>query len=164
MTPNMVRKIPGMSRSDRERFFAKVKKTKTCWLWRGAIVNGYGSFGIRAQTYLAHRVSFYIEHGIDAAQCNHICDTPLCVNPQHLYSGTQKENVQDMLSRNKTWKARVSTAVGKWHGKLDEICVRAIRDAYSTGEHSYRDLATRFNVSAPTIHAIVKRRTWKHVT
>lgn len=161
------RDLPPVGRKDRERFWDKVEKSSDgeCWEWIGATVNtGYGSFGIGGyKTFLAHRVSFYIEHGFSPDNCNHTCDNRLCVNPRHLYSGTQSDNVQDMLKRNKTLRKNLCIATAKRHGKISENDVPKIRSAYASGDHSYDDIAAMFQVSKTTIYCIVIRKTWKHV-
>jgi len=97
------------------RFYKFVNKTDTCWLWKGARRGGrqrhqrYGVFRIGSNTdrtrmsIYAHRWSYLHFKGPIPSnmQVNHHCDNPICVNPQHLYSGTQKENVSDMYRRSR---------------------------------------------------------------
>ena len=87
------------------RFWAKVEKTDGCWLWRAATgANGrYGRFGIGSKVLLAHRVAWTLAHGElpDAARVLHRCDNPLCVNPAHLFLGTQGDNLRDMTSKGR---------------------------------------------------------------
>jgi len=93
----------------RERFFAKImpEPNSGCWLWDAAINNkGYGviSKGGGSQRVLyAHRVSMMI-HGIElpaGAIVLHKCDTPACVNPEHLRAGSHSENTRDMIERGR---------------------------------------------------------------
>ena len=88
----------------RDRFFAKVKKTSTCWLWTGATNRaGYGRFGVSGDNRLAHRVSWLLEHGqlSDSDHVLHRCDNPPCVNPAHLFLGTNHDNVMDKMSKGR---------------------------------------------------------------
>ena len=87
-------------KTSEERFFAKVNKTKTCWLWIGSQVSGrspepYGQFWLDNKTQLAHRVSYKLFVGeIPLGKTiDHICRRPLCVNPEHLRPLTVKENI-----------------------------------------------------------------------
>jgi hypothetical protein len=79
-----------------ERFNAFVNKTTSCWLWTGATNRGYGLLWVDGKHELAHRVSYSIHKGLlgDLCVC-HTCDTPLCVNPDHLFLGTREDNNLD---------------------------------------------------------------------
>ena len=93
-----------------QRFEAKFEKTEGCWEWNGAkIINGlpYGLFRkIRKKPMkLAHRCSyeFYIGR-IEVGLCVlHRCDNPGCVNPEHLFLGTQEENIKDMIDKGRAY-------------------------------------------------------------
>jgi len=87
-----------------ERFFQKVDKTDSCWIWKGALSSkGYGSFSFNRKTTLAHRYSFLIHKGPipDGAVICHTCDIPSCVNPEHLWAGTNSENTRDMFNKGR---------------------------------------------------------------
>lgn len=85
--------------------------TDGCWEWMGPRMNsGYGSMTIDHKTYTAHRVMFktaFPNLSISGWNVNHSCDNPACVNPKHLYRGTQKDNIQDQLKRGRhRWNRR----------------------------------------------------------
>ncbi len=89
------------------RFWAKVNKTDTCWLWTSCITKhsvAYGRFWAEGRTHLAHRVSWKLAHGAipDALCVLHRCDEPLCVNPGHLFLGTMQENIADRDQKGRT--------------------------------------------------------------
>lgn len=95
---------------DHPRFWSKISKTNSCWTWIGKIsTTGYGvmMIGSRADNsrrYIkAHRISFFIHFGEipDGMWILHKCDNPKCVNPEHLFAGTPKDNTQDMIKKGR---------------------------------------------------------------
>jgi len=92
----------------RSRFEEKIKKDKNtnCHLWTASTRghNNYGQLHIGKFLVLAHRLSYIIHKGdIPQNKCVlHICDTPLCVNPDHLFLGTQQDNIKDRDMKNHT--------------------------------------------------------------
>lgn len=79
-----------------DRFWEKVDKTGDCWLWTGALVNGYGVIHSGTKHTFAHRVAYeMLSHPIPAGLViDHLCRTPRCVNPAHLEPVTHTENVR----------------------------------------------------------------------
>lgn len=75
-----------------------------CWLWIGyTMKNGYGQITYCQKSWLAHRLSFYGFNNIDPKELYvcHKCDNPSCVNPDHLFLGTHKDNMKDMVSKKR---------------------------------------------------------------
>lgn len=87
-----------------ERFWNKVNKTSSCWEWTASsrVSGKYGAFKFKGKVYDAHRFSFYLTHGFFPNNCVlHHCDNPKCVNPFHLYAGSKKQNMNDMMNRGR---------------------------------------------------------------
>lgn len=145
-----------------ERFmkFYKVDLDTACWEWTGCLLRGYGQFHYNGRTYMAHRVAYELlvspmPHGLNVL---HRCDNPSCVNPKHLYLGTQQDNVNDMWARG---RAKPGAHHGEDHGmaKLRDQEAIAIRLSTDT----QRSLAKRYNLSQSTVWAIKNRKIWAHL-
>lgn len=93
------------SASDKRRFMAKVGVGDGCWEWQaGGTPTGYGTFYLGGRHVYAHRCMWELHHGQPippGRQINHHCDNPRCVNPAHLYLGTQSQNMYDAYSRGR---------------------------------------------------------------
>lgn len=87
----------------RDRFYSKVQKTETCWLWKGGVAGAYGTFSLDGRAQGAHRAAWQIEHGPipDGLVVRHICDVKLCVRIDHLTLGTSKDNAADATARGR---------------------------------------------------------------
>ena len=146
----------------KDRFFRYVRQTDGCWEWLSYIdPQGYGRLNYKGRPMLASRISYLIHFGeIPEGQgvC-HKCDNPSCTNPDHLFLGTQADNVADMHSKGRGRK-RGMKGTEHHHSKLTDDDVRAIRQS----AESDSSLAKQYSVSRPTIYAIKRGLTWKHVT
>jgi hypothetical protein len=143
-----------------ERFNRQVKKTDTCWLWAGATDrDGYGKFrgDVGGIVYnRAHRFSWAFHTGEilpPGTMICHRCDNPRCVNPGHLFTGTARDNMLDMIS-----KGRRNTPSGENapQAKLTTKQVKQIiRDP-----RPYAQIAADYGVAATTIGSIKQRVSW----
>jgi len=94
-----------MSRKNtKESFEAKIEKTETCWNWLGSVNNsGYGFIRWHGERYGVHRLSYelFIGNIPDGLFALHKCDNRKCVNPDHLWLGTQSDNLKDMYNKGR---------------------------------------------------------------
>ena len=149
--------------SAKERFDLQIKLTDGCWLWAAATdKDGYGRFrgvydGI-AHT-IAHRYSWELhnkQHIPKGMFVCHKCDNPRCVNPDHLFLGTPKENTQDMIAKDRRRNPKgeqVKKAILK---ESDVLLILA--DA-----RPYAQIAADYGVAATTIGSIKSRHSWSHL-
>jgi hypothetical protein len=140
-----------MTNKQIERFWEKVEKTEGCWNWTAAKKHGYGSVKWGGRMRIAHRIAFEIECGSipEGMQVCHHCDNPACVRPSHLFLGTQKDNMRDMIVKGR--QARPPAT------KLTWADAQVIREA--PGLH--REIAARFGISRPTVSEIKAGSYWK---
>lgn len=145
-----------------ERFWEKVDKgdPDECWKWRAGTSAGYGRIKVNGVHEGAHRVSYRLKNGKiqDNLQVNHKCDNPSCVNPNHLYLGTQSENVQDAFNHGD------ATQLGEENScaKLTEEQVGEIKQLLQT-DLTQRKISNKFGVSRSAIGYIDQGRRWSHV-
>lgn len=158
----------------RARFDAKwaVDPETGCWVWNASRTNprrgrGYGRISIGGALYVAHRVAWRLFRGPipTGSRVLHNCDNPPCVNPEHLFLGTQADNISDAASKGRLvppTRPRESAPRGERspQAKLTTSHVIAIRA--STRSHSA--LAREFHVTPQAIAAVRGRRTWRHIT
>lgn len=144
-----------------DRFMKKIIK-KDCWEWTACTTpQGYGQFVFNGKMQGAHRVSWQIHRGSipDGMLICHKCDNPKCVNPDHLFLGTHKDNSVDM-----SIKGRGSLKRGEKHpsAKLKEEDVKEIFNL--SGKLSQREIAKKFNVTQGLIVNILNHRSWRTVS
>ena len=156
-----------------ERFWSAVQKTDGCWLYTGhRDPHGYGilSFGSKPHRNLrAHRFSWELHQGpIPEGICVlHRCDNPSCVNPSHLFLGTQLENIADMLAKKRALFQKQPEKMrhpGSQHGnaKLTESTVLEIRNLRQAGVRQW-EIAKQFGITRGNVGHIVRREAWAHV-
>lgn len=141
-----------------KRFWSKVNITPDCWTWEASATNaGYGQFSFRGTMMGAHRVAWILTHGDipEGQQVLHRCDIKLCVNPSHLFLGTQQDNMQDMAN-----KGRAPDRFGETcNAKLTEKQVLMIRGSDCVASK----IAVELGINRQTIYDIRNRKTWRHI-
>lgn len=149
-----------------ERFWPKVNKTETCWLWKAATHEfGYGLIGcpdVAGRTLRAHRVSYELFVGPipDGMSVLHKCDVPACVNPAHLFVGTQQDNVDDMRGKGRFKANGNGSGENSPNSKITWAQVEEIRALAASGIR-HKTIARKFNLDRSTISQIVSLKTWK---
>ena len=145
-------------------FWSKVKRGNFnhCWIWNGKIKeSGYGSAVLVTPTMIsAHRMAYFLIHGPPPpgfCVCHH-CDNPKCVNPRHLYLGTQGDNMRDRDIRGRTQRGANHSK-----SKLSAENVLWMRTAVATGTHSIPAFAHMFKVSDSCARMAVSGKNWKHL-
>ena len=147
------------------RFEAKILKSESCWEWIGMkFQTGYGMFSVSQKRYgrktiSSHRVSWMIHSGMDIPKgmwiC-HTCDNRICVNPDHLYLGTPRDNNRDTVNRG-----RGNRMVGtqcSWAKVTEEQVMEILSSPYKAGAN--KEFAERFGVSQSQISHIRSGKRW----
>jgi hypothetical protein len=142
-------------------FWRQVRLGSACWEWTGQRnAKGYGLVAPskRGRSRLAHRVAWAAERGPlpDGLNVLHRCDNPPCVRPDHLFLGTQRENMRD---RDAKGRQAQGEAVGR--SRLTRAAVAEIRDRYAAGGVTLRSLAAEYGTTFQNIQYVVRGRTWK---
>jgi DNA-binding XRE family transcriptional regulator len=152
----------------------KIKELSTpepnsgCWLWEhNCFGTGYGMLKWNGRTSGAHRFSYEAFVGdIPSGLCAlHLCDTPLCVNPNHIWIGTKADNAIDAARKGRFRKSNPSSWGEKQHcSKLTKADVADILVMRSLRGLTLTKIAERFGVNHKTIYPICAGKSWQHLT
>jgi len=147
-----------------ERFWSKVNKTESCWLWTGCITKaGYGQLSLNCKTHYSHQVAWLLFGNTipEGHLIRHKCRNRNCCNPEHLETGTHQQNSNDM-KRDGTSCANINRDVkGEKHHKA-KLTEKDILDIRASDIGTMR-LAEKYNVGYTHICHIRARKIWKHI-
>lgn len=152
-----------------------------CWVWTASIRgDGYGQINILGRIFGSHRMAWLLENGpiprgegYHGVCILHACDLKTCCNVHHMRLGTNRENVDDMMSKGRQAKGATSGPSkhpecmprGENNGsaKFTADTIREVRYLYSTGRFSYATLGAKFGIGRAYMSNIINRKTWAHV-
>lgn len=154
-----------IDKDDIDKFLSKIapnpdNNLDACWFWLGGNHDkdgeDYGAFYAKKTQFKAHTLSYYLFKGEipEGMVVRHTCDVKACVNPRHLVLGTQSDNLQDALKRERLPNHKLNSEavkVIKWMKKY--------RDYYGLTNK----LARLYKVNRKAIHKIASGKTWKHI-
>jgi hypothetical protein len=139
-----------------DKLKARLVEKDGCWIWTGALTEGYGQICHDGYVLFTHRVAYALWKGPipEGFFVCHRCDVRACCNPDHLFAGTHADNVSDMCSKGRE-------ARGQRHGrsKLTDDAVREIR----TTVGNTKALAKKFGVDRTLIQQVRRGQIWGHV-
>ena len=144
------------------RFWSKVDKSGDCWEWiAGKDSHGYGHFRVDGSMQKAHRWAWAETHGhiprgddYHGICVCHRCDNPSCVNPDHLFLGSNADNVADRVAKGRS--------KGGGATKLHESDIPVIKELSAIGE-TQETIAERFGINRSQVSKIVRGVNWAHV-
>lgn len=142
-----------------ERLMTHVQQSESgCWTWLGYKNNkGYGMLlGAGKSLVLAHRASYEV-HVSDipqGLQVLHACDNPACVNPRHLFLGTTKDNIADMVAKGRNARGEMQP-----HAKLSAGDIALIRNS----QQKQKEIASIYKISQGAVSMIQNGKRWSHI-
>ena len=128
-----------------------------CWLWmKGISSSGYGTIKIWRKSKLAHRISYYLKYNTFPYELMHICDTKICVNPDHLRDVTHQQNIQDASRKGLLGPKSENSKFAK----INWDVVRAIRADAASGKHS-KTIGYKYGLSRHIVRRVINHENWK---
>lgn len=156
------------NRTIHDRFYEKISipdDIDKCWEWIGAInKSGYGNMNINGKTTSSHRISWQINFGEipkGLYVCHH-CDNRKCVNPSHLFLGTNDDNMKDMKMKGRG-KGKYQFGETNSMSKLTSKEVIEIRELYASGKYTLLKIANKYNISFQHVSDLIHRKRWAHI-
>ena len=162
VNPGHLKLFPGRNyfKCLEDKFEYFIDKSGDCWNWTGGIGHeGYGDLNFNHKKYLTHRFSYELHNGKipEGKLVCHKCNNRKCVNPDHLYAGTQKQNSNDMILAGTLIHGK-----DHCHAKITEKDAVEIQRLYAQGGWTHRTLAEKFRINHSNIGNILRGTRWKH--
>lgn len=157
---------PTLTPQELKRFQSRIatREPQRCWRWirkkRGPRFSTYGVFVLnrndRQVQYRASNIAVMLHYGYYPTQlvC-HTCDHPWCVNPHHLFEGSQLDNIQDMVQKNRGFWRKPTYIESKAPKRILFSDARIIRDRWARYQASEKELMREYNISHRTLNAIL---------
>ncbi len=145
------------------RYVVKNDDINDCWEWIGTknpagygMIKQYGKINI-----MAHRLSYILFKGEFKKELHacHTCDNPSCVNPNHLFIGTDKDNIQDMVNKG---RGKSNRGINNPAAKLKDSDIPIIRERLKSGELQWK-IAKDYSITQSTVSSIKYNRSWKDI-
>lgn len=153
-----------------ERIEAKTLKlpkgTDGCWLWLGGMNDtGYGQIKIDGIFRKVHRIAYEYYYGTikNRLFVLHHCDTPMCWNPEHLFLGTQRDNMIDMVTKGRHVDNRGENSGHSILTDAEVIEILRILKEEPSYWGKIQDIALRFGISGSVVSEIKHNKTWTHI-
>jgi hypothetical protein len=153
--------IPTLTSEQITRFWSKVDRRgmDACWEWQGTVTKyGYGQFSIDRRSFRSNRLAYFLVQRTDPLTLRvcHSCDNRLCVNPRHLFLGTDADNTADRHQKDRDYHP-----IGELNmsARLTESQVCEIRRSSDPDPL----VASRYGVCLTTVQNVRRRKTWKHL-
>ena len=151
-----------------ERIEARTLFSSKCWLWTGAKISaGYGLISVNGKRFYVHRLVFEFVFGKlgELLVCHH-CDVTNCVNPFHMFAGTDLDNSIDKYQKGRAVNPPGNNYIGEQcvNSIVTTSQVKEIKKRFSSKKRNGMKLAKEFGLSRSGIESIIKGRTWRHIS
>jgi hypothetical protein len=150
-----------------ERFWKRVVKGESCWEWSGyRSLHGYGYIKVGLKNIYTHRFSYEIHKGEipKGVLVCHSCDNRACVNPDHLWLGTDKDNAVDRKNKGRNGKIIGIRGEKQWCSKLKEKDIGLIFEMYNNNLYTQKEISVIFGVSPSAISLVIRKKNWVHIS
>lgn len=156
-------KNQGMPLEERFWLYVDKKGDSECWNWVGSVKHGYGNLHNDKRNIGSHKLSYILHRGKvpEGKEVCHRCNNRACVNPNHLYVGTHKQNMQQVTA-DKRWLRMDHRGEKNNSAKIKATDVPIIRKLYSMGKYKKKQLAHLYNISISQIGRIINKRAWNY--